>query len=277
VPDRPDDAIYVLGYSAAERQRLRDQAETVAPSTRALLTDAGITPGMRVLDVGCGPGDVALLAAELVGPAGEVVGVDTEPRSLAFARERAAAAGAGQVHFVQSDLREFVPDQPVDAVVGRFILMYLADPAGVVRHLTTHLRPGGIVAFQEFQIDHPPMALPAVPLWEQYVAWTRAVFRRASVELNMGLRLHQTFLAAGLPGPQLHMDVPLGRPGDARGARLAENGLRGLLPRLEQFGMATAAEVAVETYGERYAAVLTATGAVHTRIPMVRAWTRLPD
>jgi ubiquinone/menaquinone biosynthesis C-methylase UbiE len=104
---------------------------------------------MRVLDVGCGVGDVTLLAADVVGNEGYVVGVDAEPRSLAFASDRAASAGVRHVEFVQSDLRNFAADEPFNAVVGRFVLMHLADPAGVLRHLIAMLRPGGIVAFQE--------------------------------------------------------------------------------------------------------------------------------
>jgi hypothetical protein len=154
--------------------------------------------------------------------------------------------------------------------------MYLADPAAVLGHLAALLRPGGIVAFQEFQIDHVPMALPAVPLWEQYFAWTSVMFQRARVDMNMGLGLYQAFVDAGLPGPRLHMDVPLTRPGDALHIRILENGLRSALPRLEQFGIAASAEVGIETYAERYATQLARSGAVHTRVPMVRAWTRLP-
>ena len=68
---------YVLGHSDGELARLNAQARLIDPITRQFLRDAGIIPGMRVLDVGCGAGDVTFLAADLVGGAGEVVG---EPR-----------------------------------------------------------------------------------------------------------------------------------------------------------------------------------------------------
>jgi ubiquinone/menaquinone biosynthesis C-methylase UbiE len=91
------DAIYALGYTEDELRRLTDQGQLYASSTRALLLDAGIGPGMSVLDVRCGPGDVSLLAAERVGPKGEVVGVDTNDRVLQLARARVSASGATQV------------------------------------------------------------------------------------------------------------------------------------------------------------------------------------
>jgi ubiquinone/menaquinone biosynthesis C-methylase UbiE len=67
---------YALGHSSAEIQRLKDQAAMLRPITERLLRSAGIDAGMRVLDLGCGAGDVSMLAAELVGPAGIVVGID---------------------------------------------------------------------------------------------------------------------------------------------------------------------------------------------------------
>jgi cyclopropane fatty-acyl-phospholipid synthase-like methyltransferase len=82
------DPIYVMGFTESEVQRLTDQGRLAAPYTRALLLEAGVGPGMRVLDVGCGAGDVSLLAAELVGPSGEVVGLDINARALELARAR---------------------------------------------------------------------------------------------------------------------------------------------------------------------------------------------
>jgi SAM-dependent methyltransferase len=65
------------GFGADELARLEAQGAAMAPATRMIFTEAGIRPGMRVLDLGCGAGDVAFLAAELVGPGGSVLGIDT--------------------------------------------------------------------------------------------------------------------------------------------------------------------------------------------------------
>ena len=68
-----------------EMARLELQGRALAPATRMIFATAGIRPGMRVLDLGCGAGDVAFVAANLVGPDGEVVGVDRSPEALARA------------------------------------------------------------------------------------------------------------------------------------------------------------------------------------------------
>jgi cyclopropane fatty-acyl-phospholipid synthase-like methyltransferase len=80
---------YVLGRTEQETERLRSQAAFLEPFTERLFRDAGIGSGMKVLDLGSGAGDVALLAARLVGSEGSVVGIDTNPAILETARIRA--------------------------------------------------------------------------------------------------------------------------------------------------------------------------------------------
>src|SRR6266540_6623359 len=110
---------YVLGHSDRELDRLAVQARLIDPITRRFFLDAGIVPGMRVLDVGSGVGDVAFLAAELVGARGEVVGTDRALTALAVARDRADARSLHNVSFCQGDPAEMTFEQPFDAVVGR--------------------------------------------------------------------------------------------------------------------------------------------------------------
>src|SRR5215470_5524785 len=133
---------YALGHTPEAFQRLLVQGQLFNPSTRRLLEDAGLRAGMQVLDVGCGPGDVSLLAAELVGEQGSVIGVDTNASVLQIAQARAQAVGLSQVSFLVGNIDELALTQRFDAIVGRLILMYLREPATVLRQLATHLRPG---------------------------------------------------------------------------------------------------------------------------------------
>ena len=128
-------ASYVLGHTDAEHERLIRQAKRLAPCTERFFRAAGIGPGQRVLDLGSGVGDVAMLAARLVGSAGEVVGVERDLGSITRARARVAEAGLHNVRFTQADVGEIASDQPFDAAVGRFILMFIPDPLPVLRSL----------------------------------------------------------------------------------------------------------------------------------------------
>ena len=90
-------ADYPLGNTDAEHERLIRQAARIAPITERFFREAGIGLGQRVLDLGSGVGDVAMLAARLVGPSGEVVGIERDPKSIAKARARVTEAGLHNV------------------------------------------------------------------------------------------------------------------------------------------------------------------------------------
>jgi ubiquinone/menaquinone biosynthesis C-methylase UbiE len=96
---------YVLGQSDAELRRLSTQAHLIDPITRRFLVSAGIAEGMRVLDVGSGAGDVAVLLASLVGPRGEVIGTDPARTAIDAAEKRVRASGLGNVKFQHGDPR----------------------------------------------------------------------------------------------------------------------------------------------------------------------------
>ena len=124
--------------------------------------------------------------------------MDRDPAALARARERAVGAELPNVRFIAGDFRELPPGESFDAVVGRAVLMYAADPAAALRSLLPHLRSGGIVAFQEF--DYTTLvAVPSASLMEQLADWWRRTAGQAGIELQMGFKLFPAYMAAGLP------------------------------------------------------------------------------
>jgi ubiquinone/menaquinone biosynthesis C-methylase UbiE len=270
------DAIYVMGRSEAEERRLRQQAEVYAPSTRRLLEDAGITTGMKVLDIGSGAGDVALLVADLVGSSGTVVGIDTNPAILDTARVRVRAAGLTNVSFIEGDIRAVTLDRDFDAVVGRLILLYLGNPAEVLRRAASHLRPGGIVAFQEADFTNGPVEVPPSRLDQQMWTWWRQTVSRAGLELAMGFKLYQAFLAAGLPAPQMRLDAPLGGGPDWAGYAYIAESIRSILPLMLKFGVATAEEVDIDTLAARFRDEVVRQQGVVMLPTFVGAWARTP-
>lgn len=246
------DATYVLGRSAEETRRLQQQAQLYDPSTRRLFADAGISSGMKVLDVGSGAGDVALLVADLVGPQGRVVSVDTNAAILDMARARAHAAELMNVSFIAGDIRTVALDSDFDAVVGRLILLYLGNPAEALRVAAGHLRPGGIVAFQEADFTTGPLTVPASPLNQRMWQWWRQTVSRAGLELSMGFKLYQAFQDAGLPAPQMHLDAPVGGGSEWAGYAYIAESIRSILPLMLKLGIATVEEVDIDTLAARF-------------------------
>ena len=265
---------YVLGRSEAETERLIRQAQIYAPFTRHFFVSAGITAGMKVLDVGSGAGDVALLLAELVGPHGAVVGFDTNPDILATARERARAAGWTNVRFVEADAHSIALDGEFDAVVGRWVLMHMSEPVAALRRLAGHLRPGGVAAFQESDFSYPPTSFPRAPLHQQVVRWTVPPPSRDRPGPYIGTRLYETFLDAGLPAPQLRLDAPIGGGADWPGYEYVAATARSVLPIMERMGLVRAEEVGIETLADRLRAEVVGQRGVQMLPIVIGAWAR---
>jgi ubiquinone/menaquinone biosynthesis C-methylase UbiE len=157
----PSASNYVLGQSVHEYERLMLQARMLRPYTEKFFRAAGLAPGMRVLDVGSGMGDVALLSADIVGPGGRVLGIDRDADALDNARRRTDEQGySSWVEFQASNLDEFTTTDQFDALVGRYVLLYQPDPSSIIRSLLRSVKPGGIVVFHEFDLPGPDASYP---------------------------------------------------------------------------------------------------------------------
>lgn len=269
--DHPE---YVLGHAATELDRLVRQAAFYGDLTGHTLKLAGLAPGMHVLDVGCGAGDVSFLAASLVGPEGRVTGVDLSADAVARGRQRAADAGLTNVTFEVADITALPQRGVFDAVIGRLVLIYLADPVVGLRAFKSYLKPGGIVYSQEF--CPPGMAsVPAVPLFDLAIGLINETFARAKIDLYMGMRLPAHYQAAGLAYPSLlgMSRIEGGETSDGY-VYLAET-MRSLLPLAKRMGVAAAEDLDIDSFAERLRAETLERNAVLHMPELIAAWTRI--
>jgi ubiquinone/menaquinone biosynthesis C-methylase UbiE len=266
---------YELGHSEREFARLDHQAQIIGPFTRQIFCEAGIGRGMRVLDVGSGNGQVAVVVADLVGPAGEVVGTDRAAAAVSAARARAQTGGLHWVSFREGDPTTMAFERPFDAIVGRYVLMFQADPAAMLRGLARHLRPGGVIAFHE-----PDWAgarsVPRAANYDRCCQWIVETFRRLGTEAQMGAKLYAAFVAAGLPEPEMREFALIG--GGAGAAswlyQIAELA-RTMAPEMERVGVVTAAEVDIETLAERLQREVAAGNGIVVGRSEIGAWSRV--
>jgi SAM-dependent methyltransferase len=254
------------------------QARILRPYTEKFFRTAGIAPGMRVLDLGSGVGDVALLAADIVGPGGRVVGLDRDATGLERARQRTVEQGfSSWVSFQVTKLEDFSTTEVFDAVVGRFILLYQPDPAATIRQLTRFLKPGGIVVFHETDFTDSHSSFPPCELWDQVWALLAEVFRRGGAPPDFGRRVGKTFLDAGLPFPMIVAEAPVG---GERGSYLypwLANGLVSVAPRLADLGLGLPIGVVADhTLATKLEDAAVALGSQITGPIQFGAWARKP-
>lgn len=261
---------YTLGSSSDELTRLQRQSDYYADLTAMAMRQAGIRTGMRVIDAGSGAGDVAFLAAELIGPAGVVLGIERSPAALASAQTSARQAGWTNVTFVEGDVEVTQLGGQFDALVGRFILMHTRQPIAALRNLAAQLHQGAPMLFLEMDIP-AARTKPEVPLFDQMRDLIAEAFAANGVSSTPGWDLRGQFLAAGLPEPQLFC---LGRidPAPARAnCEAVTSVLRSLLPLIEAKGLATAEELQLDTLPDRLATALGERDAQIMNPPIVAA------
>jgi len=253
---------YSLGSSQRETERLVTQGTLIEPRLRQLFDQAGIKPGMSVLDLGSGAGDVALLAREYVGAGGHVVGIDRDPISTARAKQRIEDAGLTNVTLIEADLMDPPAlNEVFDAIVGRRVLCYLPAARDVIRAFMKYLRAGGVVAFAELDFEPGlPRLDPPSQLFDRWRERGIAAHAIAGMNLRMGSQLESLFVECGLENPVVNVSRPvMVRPGERNVARLLAGvnnqiaTMRSLLPIMKEHGIATLEEL--ERFEEEMVAI----------------------
>jgi ubiquinone/menaquinone biosynthesis C-methylase UbiE len=262
---------YVLGSADAELRRLDLQAASIDGATRAVLSATGIGEGMRVLDLGTGLGHVSAILSGMVGPSGEVVGLDRSPEVLAAAASRIAEAGLQNVRFEQGDVTAWRDDRPFDAVVGRLVLFHMPDPVAVVHHHLAAVRPGGILSMIDFDVggarSDPPVDLAMV---------TRdrvlAAFRHVGAHPTIGTRLGRVLESAGVADVTTFGIQGYMAPDDPMGPRLLAGVAGTLGPVIVDAGIATDEELGLDTLEQRLSEALRGADATFLPPTVVGAW-----
>jgi SAM-dependent methyltransferase len=236
---RHTDYQYLLGDSRTESARLRAQARLWDPTAHALFARVGVRPGWRILEVGPGQGSLHLALRRLVrGP------VDAVERSAVFCdRLRALCRrdGFGDGSIWQADLKNAaLPPARYDMVFARWVFLFLPDPQAHIRSLVRALRPGGLLAIEDYYRDSLVM-IPRPEEWTPFMAADHAFFASQGGDANIGARLPTLFRQAGLAVVEATPTIKTGRPGSAVWNWLSTYFL-GILNRYSELGPLTRGE-----------------------------------
>jgi ubiquinone/menaquinone biosynthesis C-methylase UbiE len=157
---------YALATGAAAVRRLHVLHDIYSPAGRRVLLQAGLRPGMKAADFGCGVGVVTRMMGEMVGPSGSVTGIDVNSQQLAEAAAWCESQGVRNASFVTADAtRTGLPRGSFDLVYCRFLLLHLPDPMACLREMRDLLRPGGIIVVEDGDLatamSVPPTSIDA--------------------------------------------------------------------------------------------------------------------
>lgn len=228
MPPEPPVTAYLLGSSRDEQDRLHDHLQSFGQ--KRLLARVG--PGMRILDVGCGPGAVSAVLAHATGPHGSVVGVDLAEAHLERARAHARAEGLANVTFEKADAsRLHYEDASFDLVYAKFLLMHVPNKGAVLGEMVRVLAPGGTLFVYDVE-EGGTLFHPAGTAAER--AWTISMraMRAAGSDPEMGRKLYGMFRRAGLHGVRAIPEMTGACAGQPRFLEAAKRQIAGMLTSL---------------------------------------------
>jgi SAM-dependent methyltransferase len=203
---------YVLATGSAAANRLRILHSIYGPGARQLLIKAGIKPGMRVVDLGCGVGMVTQLLADLVGPTGKVFGVDFSGAQIEQARALLSKE-LKNVTFVQASATNTgLPRESFDLVYCRFLLIHLTEPELALREMYQLLKPNGLIACEDGDLTSAGSE-PASRLQDFSTLFGR-LGPKWGVDYTLGRRLFQMVLGANFSQAEIVFNQPVFAKGE---------------------------------------------------------------
>ncbi|MCU0494358.1 MAG: methyltransferase domain-containing protein [Chloroflexaceae bacterium] len=237
---------YVIEGGQAGKERLSLIAEVLQPTTAQLFAQAGLRPGMRALDVGCGGGAVTLELARRVGPQGHVTGLDFDETILALATQDAANAGLHNITFRYADATILAEPPIYDLVYARFLLSHLANVPQALAGLVRAARPGGLVVVEDIDLSGS-FCYPPHQAFQRHLDLYAQVVRHNGGNSNTGMQLVELLHQAGLTRIGIHLVQPVFREG--AGKRIAQVTLERISSAVTAAGLATGEDLA-ETVAE---------------------------
>ena len=189
---------YFLGHSSTEQRRLQQQAEELGADSMWLFDQLRLSPGCRVVEIGCGPQGCLQILAERVGPAGSVVGVEVSEEAVTLARAFVAQCRLGCVDVRHGDAKATgLPRNTFDLATARLVLINVPEPEAIVAEMAALVRPGGVVALHEADWE---MALcdPPLPAWSSMIQVFLKYSRANAIDPSIGRRIASLLRDSGL-------------------------------------------------------------------------------
>jgi SAM-dependent methyltransferase len=238
---------YILATGRRDVKRLRLLHEVYGPGTEALLRGVGLRDGQRVLEIGCGNGNIACWVARQVAPHGSVLAIDNSADQVEQAREQARDRGLGNIEFQVADAYSpRLPEDSFDLVYCRLVLSHLTRPAAALAVMRGLARPGGLVVCEEIDLGCWRCDPPAEAM-TRFFALNAALGERRGENFSLGASLHRLFRAVGFARPEVGANFALALRGEKK--RLLGMTFAEFAPELVREGLASQEEAERVTAG----------------------------
>jgi ubiquinone/menaquinone biosynthesis C-methylase UbiE len=247
-----DVSSYILGASQGEEDRLVDHLESFGQ--KKLLSQ--LKPGMRCLDVGCGPGAVSAMLAEAVGPEGSVEGLDMQEEQVERARALARKRGLENVTFRVGNATELPWDEgEFDLVYAKFLVMHLPDPEAGLGEMRRVLASGGTLFSYEFDAGgavYWPKGTPTESAWNLAMG----TLAEGGSDTECGRKLYSYFCRLGLQDIRAIPEMTGACPAQPRAYQGLKRQVVGVLKTMEE-RIVGSGKMTREAFAEVVEAVMT--------------------
>jgi 2-polyprenyl-3-methyl-5-hydroxy-6-metoxy-1,4-benzoquinol methylase len=232
---------YILATGGKDVKRLRLLHEVYGPGTEALFHRVGLRDGMRVVEIGCGSGNIACWVARQIAPHGSVMALDIAPDQIEQARQQAQSHNLRNIEFQVADAYSpRLPEESFDLVYCRLVLTHLTRPAAALAAMRSLARPGGLVVCEELDIGCWLCDPPATAM-TRFFALNGALAERRGENFCLGASLHRLFHEVGFARPEVGANFTLALRGEQK--RLLGMTFAEFATELVQEGLATQEEV----------------------------------
>ncbi|EZH74171.1 hypothetical protein ATO12_14980 [Aquimarina atlantica] len=182
--------------------------------TERLIETGKLKPGMRVLDLGCGNGNVSFIVSKFVGQHGIVVGLDNNKNAINAAKQKANELELSNMKFIELDItKNFeIEYSKFDVIIVRRVLMYLSNPIKTIRNAITHLKPNGLFLVQENDMSLVPIGLEGMPIHQKIIGLIKKTLAKENANLNFGFELNTILTNSGLKVEKIWAEATVSTP-----------------------------------------------------------------
>ena len=204
---------YWLGSEDEEVTRLGFQHTVWRKEAHSLWNRAKFGAGQRILDLGCGPGYTTLEIGELAGPEGSVLGIDSSEKFLNHLKTQMDRRGTGNIQTLACDVHEMeLPSESFDRVYSRWLMCFLREPRTVVQKIARALKPGGILAINDY-FSYDWVMVPRSKAFDHTIEAIRKSWQLGGANIEIQKEMPEIMLNCGLEIIEIQPIHRLGRPG----------------------------------------------------------------